>query len=849
MRVAGHRRQRSAWGAFPLLLLCGWTTPTAADEVLSTYFDGLRARGLFTVAESYAHGRLADPKLKPALRTDLTVELSKTYVARAILAGPPRDAELWQQARQVVTDATSRPDLTKGELLRAQGGLVAAAQAAVLRQDAELAPYDDVLRQTARDVCDQALAALPPLVEELDQRLKEGRAPRGDFTLYEQRQLVQSLRIAWAQALRDRSALFPNDSADRASDLVEAKQVFQAARTGMSKTPVDDLARLGIADATRRQRDFANAGKMYEALIKEPTLANELRDAADTGRVRTWLDQGDPLKAAEYLLEIRRARPVWTGELWFTQLLTLRALRQAATQRGDKALAEELVSEAEAVIAKLDQQAGAPWNRWGRMVLLSDETQRTFGPELEKLVQRAKAEYLAQRPAAAVELYAEALQKSRTLNKPDVIDDLAYTRGSILLEIERFDDAVKQFQEIAAPTSKSPRAAAAHLLAVFALGKLYEQQKTQSRREAYTAALEDHLQRFPDDPTSGDARFMFAALEEQRLQATQALPLYLAVPMEHARGLAAFAGAARCGDVITQRLQAQSRSTEEFHRSTRAELESRLKAFPVPTEWTPEHGDALLVYGRFLLHSDSPDYTTTDRMLDAVLRHRGESAVWDSVCAAALPLRLTTLAGTGQSPAARTLLEQVPLEPPQVLLAVVLGLDQLTSAQGGKETIELSRLFDDAVLRLTTVRDKLTPGEQIAFDLAALRSALRAGRWADAKIQVGQLSKKFGNDAARMRTIAESLAQVPHAESRRLAKQTWQRIEKLTADGSADWHTARMAVIAQCLALNELDEAEKWLKVTRLLQEPTPAREAEWNAVQARIAASRKNNAGERPSR
>ncbi len=813
-----------------------------ADDDLTVYFDGLRARGLFTVAESYALGRLADSKLEPARRTDLVVELSKTLVAHAVLLGPPRDAELWQQARQVLTDAQARTDLVRTELIDAQAGLIEAAQAAIMRQDAELAPFDESLRTNSRTACTSAVTQLQPVIAQLDEQLRQGRVRSGQLSLYEARQLAQSLRIALGQALRDRAVLSPLSSAERMSDLAEAGQTFRTALTGLSEPRVQAQAKLGIADVTRLQRNFDQAGKMFAAVT-------DARDAADAGRVRTWLDQGEPLAAAEFLLEARRSRAVWSGELWFAQLLTLRALRQAATERGDTKLAVELVAESNAVVEKIDQQAGAPWSRWARMLLRGDESQRTYGAELEGLVQKAKAEYLAQRPAAAVDLYGAALVKARVLKKPDVIDDLAYTRGSILLEMERYEDAVTQFHEVAAPATMSPRAAAANLLAIFALGKLYEQQKTQSRREAYTAALHEHLQRFAEDSTAGDARFMLAALEEQRLQTTQALPLYLAVPMTHARGLAALAGAARCAEIIVQRLQTAGRPWDEFQRTTRADLEARIQAFPVATDWTPEHGDALLSYGRFLLRAVPPDYATTDRMLDAVFQHQGESPGWNSVCAAAVPLRLTTLAGTGKSQPARKMLDDVPLEPPQPLLAVVLGLDQLTAAQGGKETIELSQLFDDAVRRLAPFREKLTPGEQAVFDFAALRSAMRAGRWSDVTTQVNLLTKKFGSDTGRLRQLADTLTQVQRSEAQRLAKQTWQRVEKNTAEGSPPWHTARLAVISQCLALGELDEAEKFLKLTRLLQVGDENLQAEWDRMQERITAARKHKQGERPPR
>lgn len=834
-------------GFMAAMALCVATTASFADDNLTTYFDGLRARGLFAVAESYAHSRLADPKLDPARRTDLVVELAKTLVAHAELIGPPQADELWQQARQVLTEAQSQPEPVRAERIAAQIGLIDASHAAVLRQEVELAPFDETLRETARTTCTAAITALEPVIEQLDEQLRQGRARTTQLSLFEARQLVQSWRISLGQVFRDRAILSPATSPERTADLTEANTVFRAALTGLNDAAAMARAKLGVADVTRLQQHFNKADKMFANVVAtDPPLPGDLRDAADAGRVRTWIDQGQPLSAAEFLLEVRRSRPVWSGELWFAQLLTLRALRQAATERKDMKLADELIVEANAIIEKMDQQVGPPWTRWGRQLLRGEESQRTYGAELEGLVQKAKGEYLAKRPAVAVDLYAAALKQARSLKKSEVIDDLAYTRGSILLEMERYDDAVAQFGEIASPSVMSPRAASANLLAIFALGKLYEQQKTQSRRETYTTALQEHLERFPEDSTVADARFMFAALEEQRLQATQALPLYLAVPATHVRGLAALAGAARCADVIMQRLKASGRPWNEFYQTTRDDLEARIHAFPRPADWTPEHGEVLLSYGRFLLRADPPDYAATDRMLDAVLKHQGESPAWNNVCAASLPLRLTTLAGTGKTRDARTLLENVPVKPPQSLLTIVLGLDQLTAAQGGKETIELSRLFDDAVQRLTAARGELTPAEQTAFDFAALRSTMRAGRWAEVTTQVEQLTQKIGKDPGRLRQLAETLSQVDRPEAHRLSKQTWQRIEKITPEGSPVWHSARLAVITQCLALGELDEAEKFLKLTRLLQVGDENLQAEWDRLQERIAAARKNKQGER---
>ena len=76
----------------------------AADESLGVYFEQLRVRGLFSIAESYAVSRLAQPNIARTRRIDLTIELSRTLAAHAEFASEQQQPELWKQARTVVDE-------------------------------------------------------------------------------------------------------------------------------------------------------------------------------------------------------------------------------------------------------------------------------------------------------------------------------------------------------------------------------------------------------------------------------------------------------------------------------------------------------------------------------------------------------------------------------------------------------------------------------------------------------------------------------------------------------------------------------------------------------------------------
>lgn len=811
-------------------LVCAWlcvasSSPLPAAEDLSRYFQQLRQRGLFVVAEHYAVSRLADTRLAPDRRTDLVVELSRTLAEHAEYANPQQRDELWERALHVVQDELTRKPL-RAELLTAQAAFLAATRARALRWEVTVAPEDGPLRARWQTSLTTALQLVEALCESLEATLKSTRRGEGQLLLHEVRQLLLAARCDQGELLRDWAALRNSDDPERASDLVDAATAFQRGQAGTVDARIAARCQLGLADCTRLQRDFDRARKLCDDIEKKhPELPPDLRDALDACRVRIWLDEGRPLQGAEYLLRVRQARHVLSGELWLVQLESLLILRDVARQKGNAPLVQNLEEEAQLALARVAEQAGGSWTRLCHLLWDRDRSQQTYGPELDRLMRTARADYLGGRLQPALVSYRAAHAASVAAQLNELAHELQYTLGSILLEHGDFAAAATEFQQLAGVQPAHERTASAHLLAAYSLGRLYDAQRTQSRRTAYASALEQHLMKFAADATADDARFMLAQLEEQRLQASKALPLYLAIAPGHARYISATLGAARCQEQILRRLQLLERESVSFHTAAVNELRRRITPWLESGDpWTADQAEVVLRLVELQLHQAAVDYGTLTQLLDQFDRARkaqenggDETARWQALEDRALPLRMLALAGTGRSLDSRALLSSPALHEPARAYAVVQGLDRLTQSSSTPHFVDLIDLLLSVVERLTPQRDQLAAGDRIAFDLIATRAYLTAGRTA-AGLQIAKaLQQQFAKDPARLEELARIVADSSERATLTLTLELWQHVERQTQAGSPAWLQARLGGIDAHRRLGDVAKARQLLNVTKLL--------------------------------
>ena len=76
---------------------------------------------------------------------------------------------------------------------------------------------------------------------------------------------------------------------------------------------------------------------------------------------------------------------------------------------------------------------------------------------------------------------------------------------------------------------------------------------------------------------------------------------------------------------------------------------------------------------------------------------------------------------------------------------------------------------------------------------------------------------KSPRDTTLLHAAAELCEQIDSPESLQNAKGFWRKLEAIHKPGSLDWLDARWHVIHCCQKLNERPEADKLLKLTKLL--------------------------------
>ena len=802
--------------------ICG-----AADESLGVYFEQLRVRGLFSIAESYAVSRLAQPNIARTRRIDLTIELSRTLAAHAEFASEQQQPELWKQARTVVDEERLRePASPFALLLAAQSALVVAGEVEWLRPECELHPFDDTLTSRTRQHSDLAIQLLSEMERDLLAPNKE--KPKNDVerpSTHALRTALHHVRLALAQSLKTRAELMPADSRERTVDLVNAEQTARKL-IGAAEEPIPFRASLLLVACLRLRGDLNGADKMLALLDKGTPTADRLTiDELVAERARILLMRHQAPDALAIIVKRRSQEQRLSGELWFLQTRSLLTMRNLAISRKDMELANQLRDQAEVAMQRCHDQVGGFWSRRCRDLWDSTQSSEKYGPELDGLMQQARADFVGGRIEASVKGYARAELAARAAGKTDLALDLGYTRASILLQEKQYDSAGTEFLRLADEYPESPRAPSAHLNGSYCLGRLYDEQKTQQRRERYSETLDRHLERFSDDPTADDARFFKAYLEEQRLQATIALPLYLKVADTHPRAAEAHAGAARCYETILVRMRDKKLPTAEFEQTAIKTLKSLV---PDPKESTERlsitQTETAVHFAAILLLAEPPQFENAEAILQIVIQSTAkideadsQRDRWLKLRQRAESLQVVAMAGNEHPLEAERLIVSLAKASPRDLMVIAERLAPFVATQNRQRQLQYVTLQLHAIELLVPHKKSLSREEQDRLEQFQARAYLVTGESGKALEIYEQLATASAKDANRQREIAGILAEATAKEYSVLAKQCWRRAESLSKQGSADWFTARLGVITASVKLNEQADAKKLLTVTKLL--------------------------------
>ena len=823
-----------------------------AEKETTRYFDQLRRRGLLRLAEGVCRRELARDDLTPDVRSQYTLELSRTLTEQAKYATGAGQAALWKQASGVVeSHLKSSPKAPRRNWLALQRCIALGLRGEFLRWDAELSPFDAELRK-------KAAAGLKEAIDEL--LLFERTAPRGS-SADDRRELRKHIQYQLAIAHVNLAEVHPAGSADRKDALQKAAAALAPLVEATPSSLIGWNSHVLSARVSRLEGDLRQVTDRLARMQKQkPPLAVIRRMEVEL--VRLLLAKNLHRQADRILNTLQGDRPGLPGELAFLKVKTSIALWNAARKANDSQRAAALYRQTAAAVAVAEKTVGGYWSYRCRVLFGFLKDARQHGPDVAVALRKAQTAFEAKQWKAAAAEYATAADLAAKSGDKKLAARLAFTAGSIEMQAEDFAAAAGVFQKLVRDFPKASRAAEADLLAAYCLGRVYDALRTKARRLAYSQALAEHRRRFPKSPTIHEAAWMLATLHEYRGQTTDALKLYLSIPVGHPRAAAGRLAAARSYETIIARLRdlkkPDDRRAWEEHASVK--LGEIIAGFPKhPAAWDTSQAEVALRTARIHLNRSPPRYDPAEPLLERVIasadaalgkaesgRRKAESPggrfppsafrFWTAARGAARQLRIVSLAGTGRFDDAQTLLTDLEKSGPADVLAVLDGLmqvatldvrsDRLQPAKGPAEAghykpgavrEKLGELQLKTAQALNRNRGKLKPSEQAWLDRCLAQAYESAGRTQDSVAVYEKLLAKSPRNREMLTKVATMLGESSDRESLRKARGHWQTLQSFEKPGMPLWLTARYHVARCSFRLADYAECRKLLTVTGLL--------------------------------
>ena len=826
-----------------IVLLCTLNSLCQAEDPTRTYFEGLRSRHLFDIAEGFCLNELSRQRLSDPERARYSLELIRTLATHANAATPSEQPELWKRAEETIAQIErDYPRWSDLPVFRAERARITFLQASLLYWQSQAIPQNESLRNNAIDALDRAVSQLT-LSEQQIQKLLNKAGAKQDFTVLPVATVRDSLleyQLLIARADMLLAGLYHSDSPKRKMSLSAARTWLEPLSRRATTLKITWDSRLALIECERLEGDPDAAERAIQGLVKDqhPPYLDE---SVFLESMRILLAQNKPQQAATQIIQHRQKQGRYSSELGFLEIDALLKLHHIAADQRQQELADELWRQIQQRSAQLAEAHPGYWSQRAKLLVSRQEQIQEYGSRLSESLQRAQLLYAEGKIPEAITAYDKTAKQAAEEGKTDLAFELGFTSASLQLNQKAYAKAAEQFQSLAQRFSGVAKASDASLLSAWCLGQLYSQNRTKSRRVAYTDALENVRKMFSMDKAYYEAGWMLARLEESRLQYSKALVLYSEIPENHPKAADAHLGVARCYEQILLRLAALDKPTRAWRQEAMDVLEKYLARYP------QESDDAILLsqseialrLTQIYLNDSPPEYDKAHRLLDLLihtaetkpeeLKRNSEQSPesvaqttraiqgWNRISSQALRLQIIALAGQGKPSEARSLVASLENAGTSELLSVLNGVSQIDLDLSPSVRRELGMLQLQSAEKLANRRDELTPQQARQLDLCLAEAYLAVDRPIRALEYYQTLLKQSPRDTALIRQVALLLERCGTKECLRQAIPKWRDLEAAEKAGTVPWLDARLHVIRSLYESGDTDAAKKLIGVTRLL--------------------------------
>jgi hypothetical protein len=792
-----------------------------ADALDERFIQGLIDRRLFSLAQAHCRQQLARQELSDDDRVALTIALCRTLAEQALNTPRAERDAIWAAANKAAEDfARAQPESSKLVLVRMQQALTVLARGELARQEAEVGAPGAPSLDEARSQLQVAVSQLRDVGEATEKLLRTAtRTPEaGQLGEDELISLSRNVQYQAARALRNQALCYPPKSNERSDALLQTLERL----TPLVKLEASDSliysARLDEASAMRLAGRTAEAAARLDALDAARPPA-KIRLQAQAERVRLLLSSGKLDDALAVLQKGREVSGQTSAEFDLAHVEVFVALWKRASDAKNAAQARQWQDRATAMVQAMEQLYGPYWTRRGEMLLAASAGTGAGDENLEVLVRAAKNHYLRKEFDEAVAAYDRAAQASLAAQNRARALDLFHAAALVERRRARPAQAIKRLRELSVLLHDQPKAPAIHLQAVLDAAQLARDGASESLQD-YVAVLEEHMQTWPSDVTSDQARLWLGRLREHQRDWAGAIETYREVsPADEPQFLQALDGIARAYSQLFAELTAANQAIAEPAAKAVKHFETIVTGGgpKLPETFSPIARQAALHAARLRLEFTSGGFDAATNVLSAALRDAADaSPEWKSQANALL---VVAQAGSGEREAARHTLQQLSGGTPAGQLGLLRGLQEISAASQPAVKRELAALQLDVAARLRGSAAQLSAADRLSLDLIEAQSLAAAGQQHDAIAAFRKLSAAQPDHPEIQRGLAELLLAAGDRDSLLAARDAWRNVLRRARPNSPLWFEAKYST---ALAHYKLGDKQQAAQMIELLQSVQP---------------------------
>ena len=822
--------------------------------IIHQYYEGLRERTLFQLAESSLYDELTRPEgLAEEREGILIAELVQTLAARSAYEETTEQESLWKRAEQAIEKfLADHPSSPERIFLTFWKGWLHLFQGEYLHWQVLISPHDQEMSARVQSELEQSIRVFQQLEQELANHTRNLKPEREDTSALSvpssplMKELQQRIQFEQSRALLTLCEI-TRDSQRRDVWLLKVERLLETFSRRdeirietvetwwQSRLMMLQAMRLKLSDQSSREsfQSFAQTLKKFE----NSQLPQAFQDGLIAERCRFDLIRQQPTEAVSRLATYRTNRRGLSGELEFVNLQCMMKLWEFTLAKNQDELANTIWNEMSRATERVESEQGGYWSYRCRLLIHLGQEQKKYGLKVFPILRKARKAYHSGEYSQSITLFESAAERARKEDRNDLAMELAYIGASVRLSRKQYESASRAFFALVKEFPESTQSANAHLLGCYALGQIYRDDPTAIHREDYTKSLEEHRTHFEKQSSWHEATWMLANLQESRLQRSKAIALYLQIDQEHPKFLVAQVAIARCYESQLTYLEQEKRLLPQHVSQARVQTLQRIELAKKVTSNSVNHSNSTslslpvaelkLRLARMSITFPPRDYKGAEDQLTPLVQIKNSNSTlnqesdfettWKPLINEATRNYLVSLAGQHRTLEAEQIVESLSVSDTSTVLQVLKSLVEASSQQKPEVKRDLGFLQLKTAERLSERRSALTPQEQLWLDQLTAQAYLSTGQLQRGITSYRTLKKNFPQNNNFTGKLADLLMQSgtrPHLEE---AKQLFKELESKHPKGSTNFLSARHSRIQSLLLLKETQAARKLLGVTKLL--------------------------------